>query len=109
MRNTLLKQLWGWNRTTVQVDPLTSDEPELQQYQYVRIHLQIQTLFRTYDSVQIRREWKVPLGATTPLHTVNHTFFSASDLDINQAVMLQPNNIFIKRVGKNKTFQLKYF
>ena len=46
------------------------NEPELQQYPYVQIPLQIWTPLVTYDSMKMPRQWKVPLGVTTSLHTV---------------------------------------
>lgn len=61
----------------------------------------------TCDSAQLQREWTVPLGATT-LHTVSHTFFLHL-INVNQAPMLQPNSISIKRVGKNQPFQSMNF
>ena len=60
----------GWDRTTVQLEPFTSNEPELHQYQYVRIPLQIWTPLVTHDSIKMRREWTVPLEATTPLQSI---------------------------------------
>ena len=105
---------WGWieppfksNLYHEQWTFTTSNEP--QQYQYVRIPVpQVWTPLVTYDSMKMRRQWTVTLGATTPSHTVSRMpLFSF--LDTNSAAIYQPNNISIKRVAMKETFQWRCF
>ena len=87
----------GWDRTTVQLEPFTSNEPELHQYQYVRIPLQIWTPLVTYDSKKKNKDAQRVDGPLGSYNTVTIHQNSSRERIVSIEVLLSQINAIITR------------